>query len=83
MRTTHVLLAVSVGAVIGVVVSGLWWTVRDRSYVCQGGCSGADKDLPAGDIALLIGALGGILVAVILLALGRFLWLRAHGTRRG
>ena len=79
MRTTHVLLAVSVGAVIGVLVSGFWWTVRDRSYVCEGGCSWTDKDLLAGDVALLTGALGGILVAVILLALGRFLWRRMYG----
>ena len=78
MRTTHVLLAGAVGAVIGVVVSGLWWTVRDRSYMCQGGCSAADKDLPPGDTALLAGALGGILVAVILLAIGSLVWRRMY-----
>ena len=78
MRTTSVLLAGCVGAVIGVVVSGLWWTVRDRSYVCQGGCSAADKDLPPGDIALLAGALGGLVVAVVLLAIAGFLWRRMY-----
>jgi hypothetical protein len=78
MKPTHVLVAGSVGALIDFVASGLWWTVRDRSYVCAGGCSGADKDLPPGDIALLTGALGGILVAVSMLALGSLLWRRMY-----
>jgi hypothetical protein len=78
VRKTHVLLAASLGAVIGVVVSGLWWTVRDRSYDCEGGCSALDKNLPPGDITLSAGGLGGILVAVSLLALGRYLWRRTH-----
>jgi hypothetical protein len=78
VKPTHVLVAASVGAVIGVVASGLWWTVRDRSYVCEGGCSPLDKNLPPGDLTLMAGALGGVLVAVVLPLLSRLLWQRMH-----
>lgn len=74
MKPKHVLIAASVGAVIGAVTSGLWWTVRDRSYVCEGGCSALDKELPPGDLTLMAGALGGVLVAVGVLLLSRLLW---------
>lgn len=76
MKPMHVLVAAAVGAVIGVIASGLWWTARDRSINCIGGCS--DKDLPAGDVALMAGALGGVLVAVVLVLLSRLLWRRMH-----
>ena len=74
MKPAHVLVAASVGAVTGLVASGLWWAIRDRSYVCEGGCSAVDKDLPAGDLTLMAGALGGVLVAVGVLLLSRLLW---------
>ncbi len=78
VRPVHVLCAATVGAVLGVVVSGLSWSIRDRSLTCIGGCSPADKDLPAGDLTLLAAALGGMLVAVGVLLIRRLMWPRTH-----
>lgn len=76
MKPVHVLIAAAVGAVIGAIASGLWWTARDRGINCLGGCS--DKDLPAGDVTLLTGALSGTLVVVGVCLLSSLLWRRVH-----
>jgi hypothetical protein len=77
VKPIHVILAAVFGAVAGLLVSGLWWTVQDSRYTCLGGCSPADKGLPAGDITLMVGALGGVLIAIVLL-LSRALRGRSH-----
>jgi len=78
VKPVHVLIVAALGAVIGVIASGLWWQARDRSITCLGGCSPSDKDLPAGDVTLMAGALGGVLVAVVVVLLSRLLWRRMY-----
>ena len=64
-----VLGAATLGAVVGSFLAGLWWTARDRTFVCLGGCSPSDKSLPPGDLTLAAGALAGAVLAVTVVLL--------------
>ena len=70
MKPVQVIGAAAVGAVLGGLLAGLWWTVRDRSLVCLGGCSASEKNLPPGDLTLMGGAVVGTVLtfAVVMLA---------------
>jgi heme A synthase len=63
----RVMIAAAIGAVVGSIVSGLWWMHRDRTTICVGGCTG--ENIPPGDITLLVGAVGGVLLATSVLCL--------------
>lgn len=72
MKPVKVITLAALGAMGGLLMSGLWLMQQDANTICEGGCSTADKShIPPTDITLMVGAVGGALIVLALLWIDR------------